>query len=54
VQILSGLAGDRHGARLCSVMILPVAAARANEKPAVILNLPDDFPDFHIHKFSQV
>jgi hypothetical protein len=54
MQILSRLAGDRPRAGLRRVMILPVAAARAHMKPAVVLNLPDDFPDFHVKTSSRL
>src|SRR5712675_2161701 len=47
MQILSGMPGNRHRAGLRRVMILAMAAARADMKPAVVFNLPDDFPDFH-------
>jgi hypothetical protein len=50
MQILSGLPGDRHRARFRGMMILPVAAARPHQKPAVGFNLPDDFPDFHFRE----
>ena len=53
MQILSGMPGDRHRAGLRRVMILPVAAPRANEKPAVVFNLPEDVPDFHGQKLIQ-
>lgn len=53
MQILSRLPGHCHRAGLGRVMILPVAAARADEKPAVGCNLPEYFPDFHARKSIQ-
>jgi len=29
------------------MMVLSVAAARAHQKPAILFNLPENFPDFH-------
>jgi hypothetical protein len=36
------------------MMELPVAAARADQKPAVFLDLPDGFPDFHGDSFCEI
>src|ERR1039458_3988682 len=52
MQILSRLSGNRHRAGLRRMMILAMAAARANMKPAIVFNLPDYFPDFHARKIS--
>lgn len=50
MQILSRMSGNRHRAGLRRVMILAMTAARADMKPAVVFNLPDNFPDFHASK----
>jgi hypothetical protein len=52
MQILSGMSGDRHCAGFYRVMILAMAPACAYMKPAVVFNLPDDFPDFHFSRIS--
>ena len=58
MQILSGMPGHRHSSGFAGVMILSVAATRANKKPAVVFDLPDDFSDFHgrncSHRFRHV
>lgn len=50
MQILSGMPSHRYRTKLDCMMILPVAAVCAGEKPAVVFNLSEDFPDFHVGK----
>jgi len=41
------MAGNRNRTRFGGVVILPVAAATANQKPAVIFDATDNFAYFH-------
>ena len=51
MQILSGMPSHSDGARFGDMVVLAMAATCPHQKPSIVFNKANGFPDFHGSKF---